>query len=90
MDEGYIKFKCDWKEKNINIPENIFSAISEWKTKLFQLNLIGIYENNIGFGNISYRDKTSDKFFITGSTTGGIEHLKTNHISIWKTLKNEK
>lgn len=43
------------------------------------MDLIGAYENGVGFGNISMRDNNSNKFFITGSATGEIPVLEPEH-----------
>jgi ribulose-5-phosphate 4-epimerase/fuculose-1-phosphate aldolase len=76
MDEGYIKFNCNWvKDKPVD--KNEISEINKWRKKLYDLGLIGMYDNGIGFGNISIRYK--DTFLITGSATGGIASLNENH-----------
>jgi len=43
------------------------------------MDLIGAYENGVGFGNISHRDGESNKFFITASATGEIPLLEPGH-----------
>lgn len=73
MDEGYIKYSCKWTESEPISKEEI-QEINAWRKKLFNLGLIGVYDNGIGFGNISVRYK-SNKFLISGSATGGIEDL---------------
>ena len=37
------------------------------------MDLIGAYENGVGFGNISMRIKGGHQFVITGSATGEIQ-----------------
>ena len=69
-DEGYIKFKCLWSNEPIAIPGSVFRSLNLWREKLCGLSLIGMYENGIGFGNISVKND-DDSFFITGSATGG-------------------
>lgn len=69
IDEGYIKFNCDWtfKPLQINIPEEILA----YRDKLHELKLIGHIKNlNIGYGNISVR--TDDGIIISGTQTGNI------------------
>jgi L-ribulose-5-phosphate 4-epimerase len=86
MTEGYIKFNCDWIKQELN--EDI-TEINKWRNKLYSLNLIGAYENGIGFGNISIRE--GNNFIITGSKTGGIENLTNNHftkVTNWYFNKN--
>lgn len=43
------------------------------------MDLIGAYENGVGFGNMSMRDNNTSKFFITGSATGEISVLEQGH-----------
>jgi ribulose-5-phosphate 4-epimerase/fuculose-1-phosphate aldolase len=86
MTEGYIKFNCNWIKQEFN--EDI-TEINKLRNKLYSLNLIGAYENGIGFGNISIRE--GNNFIITGSKTGGIENLTNNHftkVTNWYFNKN--
>ena len=77
MDEGYIKFHCNWIEAE-PISINQLRDINEWRNTLFNLGLIGAYNNGIGFGNISKR-LNNRTFIITGSATGGLKRLNENH-----------
>lgn len=43
------------------------------------MDLIGAYENGVGFGNISMRIGGSNQFVITGSATGEIPELEPGH-----------
>jgi ribulose-5-phosphate 4-epimerase/fuculose-1-phosphate aldolase len=43
------------------------------------MDLIGAYENGVGFGNISMRIKGGHQFVITGSATGEIPELEPGH-----------
>ncbi|HPD81848.1 MAG TPA: class II aldolase/adducin family protein [Candidatus Pacearchaeota archaeon] len=74
MQEGYIKFSCN--RIGNSSPKNIIN-INRWRDKLYSLKLIGMYENGVGFGNISIRHKKG--FIITGSKTGGIERLTNKY-----------
>lgn len=86
MDEGYIKYNCNWVKTN---PTNIdLKDINHFRKVLFNLNLIGMYENGIGFGNISFRHKND--FLITGSATGGIDNLNENHYTFVTNYNFEK
>jgi L-ribulose-5-phosphate 4-epimerase len=78
MDEGYIKFNCQWIESD-PISFEGFKEINEWRDKLYQFGLIGVYPNKIGFGNISIRVGKSRQFYITGSGTGGLDVLNESH-----------
>ncbi len=76
MDEGYIKFKCNWTKAELN--DNL-KKINEWRNKLYKLGLIGAYNDGIGFGNISIRLGNSNQFIITGSETGNYSKLNKDH-----------
>lgn len=43
------------------------------------MDLIGAYENGVGYGNISMRIRGSNQFVITGSATGEIPELEPGH-----------
>lgn len=81
MNEGYIKFDCRWIEAAPVIFED-FQEINQWRNKLHQLGLIGMYPDKIGFGNISIRDDGTRQFYITGSATGGLDNLTENHYTL--------
>ena len=69
IDEGYIKFNCDWtfKPLQINIPDDLLA----YRDKLHKHKLIGHIEDlNIGYGNISI--KTADGIIVSGTQTGHI------------------
>lgn len=73
MEEGYIKFTCNWNQTMSVIPEDLFAEVNSVRTLLTERDLIGCYENGIGFGNISIRDSSDTRrFHITGSATGHI------------------
>ena len=78
MNEGYIKFQCNWTLKEIYIPEETFKILEKYRTDLYQLGLIGMYPDGIGFGNISVRSSPT-AFYITGSATGQIASLEVCH-----------
>jgi len=73
MIEGVIKFQCELID---SYPQKIneIRELIDYRNELRKLNLIGVYENGIGFGNISIRGSDC-KFIITGSQTGQQETL---------------
>lgn len=83
IDEGYIKFNIDWEEQKLQLDSSQFNEINKCRNELFELGLIGAYENGIGFGNISVRTE-GNQFLITGSATGNIQNLNENHYSLVK------
>lgn len=78
MTEGYIKFQCNWENEEIQIPEEIFLSLEKERSRLYELGLIGMYPDGIGFGNISVRTEESS-FLITGSATGQFSSLDLAH-----------
>lgn len=81
MKEGYIKFNCEWNQTDIQISPLLFQKLEEARTKLYQLELIGMYPDGIGYGNISTRIDSST-FLITGSATGQFEQLKPENYAL--------
>ncbi len=82
MNEGAIKFNCRMIKRKIKKKE--IKDLNKWRNKLFELNLIGVYSNGIGFGNISKRTE-KNKFIITGSATG--RKKKLNEKDYCKVIK---
>lgn len=80
-DEGYIKFSCAWNDNQISIPSRILDQLNFWREKLYKLSLIGMYDNGIGFGNISMRNPDGS-FYISGSATGGRKNLLANDYAL--------
>ena len=78
IDEGYIKYQCHWRDRPTVTPAEVIE-LNQWRAKLYQLNLIGQYDNGIGFGNISIRDSNPEWFIISGTQTGGIPLLTEHH-----------
>jgi ribulose-5-phosphate 4-epimerase/fuculose-1-phosphate aldolase len=88
MDEGYIKFNCEWvKSKPLSFDQ--LRVINEWRYKMFVHDLVGVYDNGIGYGNLSIRFGNSG-FIITGSATGEIEQLTEQHYTLVTEFSLEK
>lgn len=81
MEEGYIKFKAQW-DQSPALPVRFTKDLNKWRDILYHLKLIGAYESGIGFGNISQRFKNSGNFIISGSGTGNLESLTSDHYSM--------
>ncbi len=77
MEEGYIKFNCILR-KGSPPDKEITEKLNIWRDRLYSAGLIGMFENGIGYGNISLR-LAARIFVITGSRTGGIAVLKPEH-----------
>ena len=81
MNEGYIKFQCNWEKQKILIPEELFLQLETERTILYTIGLIGMYPDGIGFGNISVR-LNGGAFIITGSATGQFYTLDQSHYAL--------
>ncbi len=78
-DDGYIKFKCDLVKSGVVIPEELYTEINKWRNKMYSLNLIGAYDNGVGFGNISVRIPGTKQFYVSGSATGNYKITSPEH-----------
>jgi len=80
MDEGYIKFNCNWIPSN-DIPSDKVAELNVWREIMYKKGLIGVYPDGIGFGNISMRCNERS-FLISGTATGGLPTLSEAHYSL--------
>jgi L-ribulose-5-phosphate 4-epimerase len=78
IDEGYIKYQCHWSQMDA-IAESDIKELNSWRKQLYQLGLIGEYDNGIGFGNLSVRLPQREQLIISGTQTGGIPDLTPQH-----------
>ncbi len=76
-DTGVIKFNCNWVKED-PLDTDILAELNLWRDKMFDLGFIGVYENGIGYGNMSIRFR-ENQFIITGSTTGKLKKLTNKH-----------
>ena len=77
-EKGYVKFNCE-QIKGCPVSPEIIKEINEVRQVLYNKGLIGMYENGIGFGNVSIR--ANKGILITASATGHIEELTNEHYS---------
>ncbi|MFN8240731.1 MAG: class II aldolase/adducin family protein [Bacteroidales bacterium] len=77
--EGFVKFNCHWSQSGPVVSDEQFEIINNWREVLFNMDLIGAYENGVAFGNISMRTGAGNQFVITGSATGEIPELEPGH-----------
>jgi hypothetical protein len=77
-EQGYIKFQCRWiKAKPLSCL--YLKELNYWRRILYQLGLIGADKHRIGFGNLSVRFKQTNQFIITGTRTGHLKKLSSQH-----------
>jgi len=81
QDEGYIKYKFDLQKQVLKIDQSVFESINHWRSRLYKKSWIGIYDDGVGYGNISVRISEND-FYISGTATGGKETLNADHYTI--------
>lgn len=84
MSEGYIKFQCNWTKEEIEVSDDLFLLMGKARSRLYELGLIGMYPDGIGFGNLSVRTERCS-FVITGSATGQFAALKLSHYAVVST-----
>jgi L-ribulose-5-phosphate 4-epimerase len=77
--KGAVKFNCHWTQSGPVISDEKYEIINYWREVLYNMDLIGAYENGVGFGNISMRIGGGNQFLITGSATGEIPELEPGH-----------
>lgn len=79
IDEGYVKFNCEWN--NIPLKITVPEQLKIWRDKMHQLKLIGHYSKiNVGYGNISI--KTDSGFLISGTQTGSVFPIKDTDFTL--------
>ena len=80
-DEGVIKFNCNWKEA-LPLPQLALQDLIYFRQKLYHSGLIGVYPDGIGFGNLSCRNEIQKHFIISGSQTGHLAEVTSNHFAL--------
>ncbi len=81
MDEGYIKYINNWEQTEA-ITEFDFIELINCRNQLKTLNLIGVYQNNIAFGNVSCRINNTNNFIISGTQTGALGIAQIDDFSL--------
>lgn len=88
IDEGYIKYNAVRTEGDVPVDAK-WEELNDCRTALFDITLIGIYDNGIGYGNVSSRVGAS-QFIISGSATGGIRELSIDQYAFVKSFDLEQ
>lgn len=73
--DGVIRFLSHYKNRQWIAKEFPSLALREGRQWLHALGVIGVGEDQVGFGNISERATDKGTFFITGSQTGHLSEL---------------
>jgi Class II Aldolase and Adducin N-terminal domain len=74
METGAVKFRYESSGKELT-PFAGFEELNAARQELRRMNLIGVDQHGVGFGNVSLRDGATESFYITGSGTGGLPVL---------------
>lgn len=89
VDDGYIKYRSERRDGTV-APSASLDELNCARTSLFDLNLIGVYPNGVGFGNLSVRTQ-GRLFVVTASATGGMRTLSNEHYCLveeFSTIEN--
>lgn len=83
MEEGYTKFECRWTPAKLPALEQV-AGLCIHRDRLHALGLIGVYEDGVGYGNLSVRflGAGADAFLISGTQTGHIPETSEEHYSL--------
>ncbi len=76
IDEGYIKFDIHLTDAPAQVHSEL-KHLNNTRTKLHELGLIGVYDNGIGYGNLSVRSENQETFVISGTATGAKQILSS-------------
>lgn len=83
--EGIVKYNLDFRNADVEIQQQ-YHILEKSRKLLYTLGLIGAYEDGLGYGNISQRLHQSDKFVITSTQTGHLEHLTIDDYALVETI----
>jgi hypothetical protein len=78
--DGIIKYNFDF-QKSEPLDDKQFSDIEATRERLYALGLIGVYDDGVGYGNISQK-VDADAFVITGTQTGHLKSLEAEHYAL--------
>lgn len=84
--EGIIKYDQSGFRFIDPLPKQEYAVVETYRKMLNDMNLIGVYENGLGYGNISRRKNylrlkrtKRPQFIITGTQTGHLKDLTGEH-----------
>jgi len=88
IDEGYIKYRQHFI-KDEPLSQVLISEINEYRSRLYEMKLIGAYDEVIGYGNISVK-LPDGRILISGTQTGQIKHLGPQHYTVVESYNIDK
>ncbi len=77
-EKGYIQFECRCVKGAPPSSADV-TLLSYWRAKCYEHGLCGVYDDGIGYGNLSVRIPGTNGFIITGTQTGSVEKLRQVH-----------
>lgn len=80
-DDGYIKYTSTRRDGTVAASAAL-DELNRARTTLFDLGLIGVYDNGVGYGNLSLRANDDNQFVITASATGALRTLQTEQFCL--------
>jgi hypothetical protein len=81
--DSYVKFSVSL-DKLLPPAHPELKELTAWRRRFFDMGLIGMYPNGVGFGNLSLRYGNSSQFLITGTATGEIADIDLEHCACVK------
>lgn len=82
IDEGYIKFRSDWR-RSAPLSAAATSELTRWRRPLYAAGLIGHYADlGIGYGNLSVRAGAPGQFIISATQTGHLPEPGPEHFAL--------
>ncbi len=77
-EKGYIQFECRCV-KGAPPSSSELTLLSYWRARCYEHGLCGVYDDGIGYGNLSVRIPGTSGFIITGTQTGSLDKLRQVH-----------
>lgn len=71
-DEGVVKYHAV-HNPSAALEHSLLAELNQVRTRLFELGLLGVYSDGIGYGNVSFRHKKG--CIISGTNTGATRFL---------------
>ena len=84
MDEGYVKYVAERRDGIVPHSAQL-DELNQARTALFDLGLIGVYPDGVGYGNLSFRN-SGNQFVITASATGALAARVVRVHDAWRYL----
>lgn len=84
-EEGVVKYSLEFTPTK-EVAVKVCEKIEKTRERLFALGLIGAYDDGIGYGNISLRNRKKGAFVITATQTGEIPKLSPKYYSLVKSV----